>query len=473
MILENIQIKNININFINNPKISILNLKNHLNFDQLIAVTNLNGNFIVIAGPGSGKTRVIIYRALTLLSLGVLPENILILTFTKKSVTEVKERISNFFLKTNINVETFHSLSYKYLKIYSSNKQFSVITDDEIIKILQTLPDFSHIQKIFSQEKIISALYLYINNLKEFNNLTKTLSKINIKILKNIFYLFLQIKKERNLFSFHDLILNFISLLKTNKIPLPFKYIMVDEFQDTDSFQIDLLKLLKCNNIFAVGDDCQSIYSFRGALPHNIFNFPFFFKNSKSIFLKENFRSTPDLVNFSNDFIKTFENSFNKNLFSNLPYLEKPVIHVFKTFEEEYSHIILQIKNIFQNNENATIAILFRNNFFISFFKDYLLTISQEKYYKNISILTIHSSKGLEWDFVFIPTLLQGILPTCQGNFSNLEDEKRLFYVAISRAKKGLYLSYPLSFYCPLGFFQEPSIFFEYLNKAFYNVKRG
>lgn len=460
MILTKIKIENLNENLLENINFSNLHLKNSLNFDQLIAVTNLYGNYLVVAGAGTGKTRVIIYRTLVLLKLGISDKNILILTFTNKAVLELKDRIKEHSPNTNVVIETFHSFAYKFLKKFSVNKNFSIINRDETLKI------FKHI-KFISIEDLLSLLYLFTYNTLEFKNRFKTFNKKEKETILLAFSNFEKIKKEKNLLSFHDLIFNFIELLKIKNIPLPFSHIMVDEFQDTDSFQIELLKLLKCENIFAVGDDFQSIYSFRGALIDNFFNFPYFFKNTRTILLKENFRSTPSLINFTNHISKTLKFSFKKELISNLKDFEKPDIHIFKTFQDEYNGILLKIENILKKEDSSSIAILFRNNFLVTLYKEYF------KHFKNIDILTIHNAKGLEWDFVFLPTLLDGILPSLFSTVSNLEEEKRLFYVACSRAKKGLFLSYPLYFYCQFGFFQKPSTFLDSLDETLFNVKRG
>ena len=123
MDLENTSLKNLNLsdNFKNF-------LTNNLNFDQLIAVINLEKNLLVIAGAGSGKTRVIIYRAILLIELKISSKNILILTFTRKAITEIKTRINTFLPESNICIETFHSLAYKFLKRYAQNKNFKILT---------------------------------------------------------------------------------------------------------------------------------------------------------------------------------------------------------------------------------------------------------------------------------------------------------------------------------------------------------
>ncbi|MGL4897743.1 MAG: 3'-5' exonuclease, partial [Cetobacterium sp.] len=150
-----------------------------------------------------------------------------------------------------------------------------------------------------------------------------------------------------------------------------------------------------------------------------------------------------------------------------------------------------KIKYILELNPTATIGILFRNFIymeeFIKFFESsnikfniasnpFLENIFKHKFHNTnitLSFLTIHSSKGLEWDYVFIPLLLEGIIPSSIGDALNLEEEKRLFYVALTRAKKELFLSYPLSFYSDFGLFKTPSQFIENIDSSFFNIKRG
>lgn len=431
MDLENTSLKNLNLsdNFKNF-------LTNNLNFDQLIAVINLEKNLLVIAGAGSGKTRVIIYRAILLIELKISSKNILILTFTRKAITEIKTRINTFLPESNICIETFHSLAYKFLKKYAQNKNFKILTT---------------------------------------------------KDSTSVFY-----EKSENIYSFNDLLIQFYKLLTSNLVTTKFQYIMVDEYQDTDDLQVDILKLLsKSSNLMVVGDDYQSIYSFKGTSMKNILNFSDEFSDVKTIILKENYRSSPAILNLSNEFSKSLKYCFRKSLITNNTAIEKPNLNIFRNHSDEVSFIFNKIKNILILNPNATIALLFRNYIymeeFIKYFKlfniefnvssnPFLENILKNKFSNidtNLTFLTIHSSKGLEWDYVFIPLLLEGIIPSSVGEVLNLEEEKRLFYVALTRAKKELFLSYPLSFYSDFGLFNTPSQFIEKINSSFFNIKRG
>lgn len=267
---------------------------------------------------------------------------------------------------------------------------------------------------------------------------------------------------------------------------------MVDEYQDTDDLQVDILKLLsKSSNLLVVGDDYQSIYSFKGTSMKNILNFSNEFSDVKTIILKENYRSSPAILNLSNEFSKSLKYCFRKSLITNNTAIEKPNLNIFRNHSDEVSFIFNKIKNILILNPNATIALLFRNYIymeeFIKYFKlfniefnvssnPFLENILKNKFSNidtNLTFLTIHSSKGLEWDYVFIPLLLEGIIPSSVGEVINLEEEKRLFYVALTRAKKELFLSYPLSFYSDFGLFNTPSQFIEKINSSFFNIKRG
>lgn len=484
--LKNISLKNLNLS--HNFKNFLIN---NLNFDQLIAVINLDGYFLVIAGAGSGKTRVIIYRAILLLELKTPPKNILILTFTRKAITEIKTRINSFLPESNICIETFHSLAYRFLKKYSQNKNFKVLTADETLSLAKKSPFYTEISSIFKKDILIKIIQLTTSTLLTDYNF-KQLDRKSKTLVKNFFNDLENLKKIENFYSFNDLLIQFHKLLTLNLIPTKFQYIMVDKYQDTDNLQVDILKLLSKNsNLMVVGDDYQSIYSFKGASMENILNFSNEFSNVKTIILKENYRSSNPILNLSNEFSKTLKHCFRKSLVTKDISLNKPSLNIFKNHYDEILFISDKIKTILSSDSNATIGLLFRNFIymeeFIKFFKSshiefnitfnpFLENIFKNKFHNletTLSLLTIHSSKGLEWDYVFVPLLLEGIIPTSIGDSINLEEEKRLFYVALTRAKKELILSYPLSFYNDFDLFNTPSQFIEKINSNFFNVKRG
>ncbi|WP_297597088.1 ATP-dependent helicase [uncultured Cetobacterium sp.] len=490
MILKHLQLQNINLKILNNDK-NLFNLLNrNLNFEQLIATTNLDGNYLVIAGAGSGKTRIIIYRTFLLLQLGVPPKKILILTFTRKAIQEIRNRVNSLFPNTEIHIETFHSLAYKNLKKYSQNKTFKVITLDQYLDLSRQSLFFKEVSEIFSKE--------YLKKLLSTSSYENELFKKEILHFKKneqtLIYNFIDdlnsIKKKSNLYTFDDLIKFFIDFLNTASFPIKFDYIMVDEYQDTDFLQINILKKISNSNLMVVGDDFQSIYSFKGTTPNNILNFPYDFPKVKSIILKQNYRSTPSIVQFSNEISNSFVNSFQKELISKNLDLDRPILKIFRNHSEELNSLTKEIEQLISFDLNCKIAILFRNYIHMeSIIKEFkknniIFSIVTNPFLENIfkhipfdsnsqiQLLTIHSSKGLEWDYVFIPLLLEGILPTCIGNTIDLEEEKRLFYVACTRAKKRLFLSCPLSFYNDFGFFNKASSFITTISSNFYNIKR-
>lgn len=269
---------------------------------------------------------------------------------------------------------------------------------------------------------------------------------------------------------------------------------MVDEYQDTDKMQVEILKLLsKSGNLMVVGDDYQSIYNFKGTSMENITNFYRDFPMAKISILKRNYRSTYEILQLANEFSKSLKYCYYKKLENKNISLKKPTLNIFRDHSQEVLSILNKIKNILKDNPKDTISILFRNHIymenFIKIFKSlnmdfyiypnsFLESLFDESIFINthdasLTLLTIHGSKGLEWDYVFIPLLLDGVIPTSIGDYIDFEEEKRLFYVALTRAKKELFLSYPLSFYSDYGFFNTPSIFIESIDSMLINIKRG
>lgn len=450
-------------------------LKENLNYEQFMTVKNINGIFLVLAGAGSGKTRVLVYRSYFLIKLGIPAEKILIVTFTKKACYELKNRINNLLGNCDISIETFHSLAYKILKKYSSNKNFRIFLPDELDIFFKS--EFSNLSSISLKipENIAFLFTLFCYSKKELEKKLIIYTKKEQNFILNIFNRLSIFKSNNNLYTFDDLIFKAYALLKSqNNFEFPY-YIMVDEFQDTDLIQFKFLKILsKYKNLFVVGDDFQSIYSFKGAIVDNIINFKYLFNNVKTFTLLTNYRSSPEIVDFTNEIQKIFKIYIPKKMNTPNISLKKPSLNIFTTHHEEIKFIFNIILKLYKKN---SIVLLFRNYIFmyefIEYFKLHNLPYSLEiDDKKNIILTTVHSSKGLEWDCVFIPCLLEGVFPSSIGSEIDLEEEKRLFYVACSRAKKYLFLSFSLTLYTPLGFFSEPSSFLSKLDKHFFQIKR-
>lgn len=450
-------------------------LKNNLNTEQLIATTNIEGNYLVIAGAGSGKTRTLIYRTFFIHSLYP-QKKILLITFTKNSALEIKERILALCNTNNITIETFHSLGYKILKKYGKNKTFSILSPNSI-------NNFS--TNHFTNEELLSFLYLYIYESEIFKVKISSLSNNLQKILLEILIKLKEYKEKYNLYLFDELLLKSITIINNSNF-ISFDYIMVDEYQDSDSLQIKFLKALSKNsNLMVVGDDFQSIYSFKGGNSENIFNFKYNFSNVHTLFLTVNYRSSRGVVNFSNSIQYQFDKYIPKFLRYTYDNNLSPTVTIYSSLDREIDGIISTISKL----KNSSIAILFRNYIYMEpFIKKFLyykipFSIPNNEFLNklfhipcyekvNIHLLTIHGSKGLEWDFVFIPLLLDGIFPTSIGQILNIEEEKHLFYVACTRGRKNIFLSYSLFIYNDYGIFQEISPFLKKIPKNLYELKK-
>lgn len=475
--LEKREVKEIDTSLLNkNYKIDY---KNSLNEEQLKALTSVNGQYLVIAGAGSGKTRTIIYRTAFLLEIGVKEENILMLTFTRKAGNEMKTRLETL-LEKNVKIEigTFHSFCLKLIlkhKNLFNLENITIIDNKE--KIIEKIIKKNNINLTLLEDKILNIIEALERgkNLNEISFLddkekSENIDKINFLLKKYIDY-----KKENNLVDFNDLIDMVLLKLKTNynfKIYLQekYKYIVIDEYQDTDSKQRDILKMLcgENGNLMVVGDDYQSIYGFRGAEFENILRFNDDFPNSFLIKLEKNYRSSKEIVNYCNRIASKFYLKYNKISKATEKSGNKPEILKFKNEDIQNRFIVDKIKKFYQERISYDeIAVIYRDRYSIKKLETVLYenNIPYRKNTENkldkdekISLISVHSSKGLEWKIVFIPNLLEGIFPSNLSE-QNLEEEKRLYYVACSRSKEFLYLLYPEHFYEKLGYFDKKSSF--------------
>ena len=292
-----------------------------LNEEQLRAVLHEDGPLLILAGAGSGKTRVITLRALHLIKTGrAKPYNILGVTFTNKAAKEMRERIARALEKDSINdlpeFSTFHSFCLKLLRrhadIIGYGKSFVVFDDDDSGKILSKIVKSLNIsEKIFTPSKV---KYFIERNKNSYIGYEE--AHLNVKPWEKnyaiIYEAYSKKLKENNAMDFGDLIFNAVKLFEKNPEILEryskiYRYIMVDEFQDTNFIQDKLIKLLskKYKNICVVGDDDQSIYSFRGANIDNILRFEEAFPNTCVIKLERNYRSTKNILNAASSLVRT------------------------------------------------------------------------------------------------------------------------------------------------------------------------
>jgi len=288
-----------------------------LNESQREAVINFNGPFLIAAGPGSGKTRVIAFRtANMILNGGINPEEILLLTFSKKAANEMKERISGLIGERSMPfIGTFHSLCLKILKSYyfklSINKDFKIYDPADQISVMQKI---IHDAKDKSLKDVLDRISYCKSNL---------ITPIEAPAeLQEAYRQYQSALKEENALDFDDIIFKTYQLL--NKFPevlekLTFKYLMIDEYQDTNKAQYEVIKLLakRDNNICAIGDSDQSIYAFRGANIQNFLNFGDDFTDLKLIKLEQNYRSTPEIIKSAESVIEKNSDHMQRNLWTN------------------------------------------------------------------------------------------------------------------------------------------------------------
>lgn len=301
-----------------------VNYKADLNPAQLEAVTSVNGPHLVIAGAGTGKTRTIVYRVAYLVELGVRPENILLLTFTRKAAQEMLRRAAMLLDMRCERVAggTFHSFANtilrRYARLIGYEPNYTILdqTDaEDVMNLIRTRLKLDTKEKRFPRKE---ALYdMYSRSLNTMTPLKDILVEDYPQYLEqeadlqSVFAAYARYKKEHNLMDYDDLLVNFAILLRQheavrNELSDRYKYIMVDEYQDTNRVQAEIVKLLAArhHNVMVVGDDAQCIYSFRGSTIRNILEFPQQFEDCKIIKLEENFRSTQPILNLANEILK-------------------------------------------------------------------------------------------------------------------------------------------------------------------------
>lgn len=354
-----------------------------LNAQQFKVATATNGACLVLAGAGSGKTRVLIYRLAYLLDQGINPENILLVTFTNKASIEMVNRAETV-LKSDLSklwAGTFHHIGNVILRkeahLLGYTPSFTIIDrEDSLGYIADCMSEAGYSDKgtLFPKKDILSTIWnLAVNAQKEVKEIIlNSYPKLEefIEPIKRILNLYNHKKIQSNIMDFSDLLNNWLKVLKNDfvrdKYSDQFKYILVDEYQDTNQLQFELLNLLasKHKNILAVGDDAQSIYSFRSAQINNILDFPKVFPETKIFKLELNYRSSPQILDLANEIIKHNINQFPKTLRAVKEDNEKPRIVKTKDVYQQAQFIGQKILEFYQDDIPLNqIAVLFRSRF--------------------------------------------------------------------------------------------------------------
>lgn len=362
-----------------------LDYSQHTNPEQYSAITVPEGPVLVIAGAGSGKTRTIVYRVAWLIDSGVDPHSILLLTFTRKAAMEMLNRASSLLdgRASMVFGGTFHSVGHSLLRKYADfiglDRSFSIMDQRDILDAIEQsrkniTPPVSDLKSFPKAKTIYEILSRSVGASRDIETVVKDRYPHFEEYVPEIIKIsdgYNDIKVKNNLLDYDDLLTQSVRLLEGNeelrrRISSNWQYLLVDEYQDTNRLQARMVRLIASdhNNVMAVGDDSQSIYSFRGANFQNIIEFPNIFPGTRVIKLEENYRSTQPILNVTNQIIDHASFGYRKRLFTRqnsgpLPFLIRP------GSEQDQSRIVtrLILDSVKYGGNLNDIAVLFRAGF--------------------------------------------------------------------------------------------------------------
>ncbi|MFA6079108.1 MAG: ATP-dependent helicase [Candidatus Omnitrophota bacterium] len=359
----------------------MFDFKKELNASQIAAVTTIDGPVLVIAGAGSGKTRAIEYRVLNLIQNNIPPESILLLTFTRKAAREMLSRAEKHDERAKrIDGGTFHSFAFKTLKKYSSalgfSNSFSILDEgdsEDAVQICASRIGAPRKEKLFPKKSTLKNIIS--SSINKNMPIEEILDREYPHFLEyaptidNIRKEYTKYKIGKNYLDYDDLLVYLKLLLEKEdvrrRLSAKYKYVMVDEYQDTNHLQGKITYLLAKdhNNIMVVGDDAQSIYGFRGSSHANIMDFPKMFPGCRIIKLEANYRSAQPVLDVANAILENMENSYSKCLTSVRKKAgEKPKLLFFKDAYQEAEWVAEKIKELREDGEGlGETAVLFRS----------------------------------------------------------------------------------------------------------------
>ena len=357
-----------------------------LNEAQKNAVLSAEGPLLVLAGAGSGKTRVITHRIIHLVLQGIAPEKILAVTFTNKAAKEMRERVLSLLSKYHGSgratdggvplVTTFHALGVRMLRehheVFGLRKQFTIYDRSDSVSALKKAMEKAGVDpKQFEPRKILSIISRAKGDAVTQTDFASSARTYPERVASEVWVHYEHILKEEHALDFDDLLAKTLSMLKSHPPILEeyrkrFTYVHIDEYQDTNRVQYEIARLIvgERANLCVVGDVDQNIYSWRGADIKNILQFERHFPSTKIIMLEENYRSTQTIITASNDIIEKNINRPLKTVFTKNHEGELISLYAAMGGQEEAEHVALTAKGLVKNGANPSdIAVLFRTNF--------------------------------------------------------------------------------------------------------------
>ncbi len=355
-----------------------MNYLQNLNAQQHEAVTARDGHILVIAGPGSGKTRVLTQRIVYLIrELDVKPYEILAVTFTNKAAREMQDRVEDLLgesLQGNIWMGTFHAICGRILRREANflpiNHNYVIMdADDQVTLIKRLIRELNLDEKMYRPAAVHNSISNAKNNLLFPQDMPR--SNYREETIFRVYERYQDALEKSNAVDFDDLLLRTWKLLDDQpevreRYARRFRHVLVDEFQDTNTVQYQLLKLLAGyhQNLFAVGDEDQSIYRWRGADYRNILQFEKDFPDRNKILLEQNYRSTQNVLDAARNVIDHNQNRNRKNLFSDRGSGDKITFHEAEDDRMEARYVVETISALLDNNnaKGGDFAILYRTN---------------------------------------------------------------------------------------------------------------
>ncbi len=364
--------------------ISGIDYRKELNDAQFEAATAKDGPVLVIAGAGTGKTRTLVYRVARLIDIGIDPRAILLLTFTRRAAEEMLRRASLLMDNRCDKVAggTFHSFANTVLRHYGRKidlmPSFTIMDrpdSEDVVQLLRAELGLNSKEKRFPRKQTVAEIYsMALNKQWTIPDLIERDYPHLYDFLEDLLRLYeryVDYKKTRSLMDYDDLLIKLKELLSADeevrrRLSETYHYIMVDEYQDTNRLQADIVRLLAAthDNVMVVGDDAQSIYSFRGANFRNIMDFPKDFPGARMISLEENYRSTQPILNLTNEIISRATEKYEKRLFTSKEKGDTPLL-IQAESEQMQSRFICQ--KVLELREEGVplwdMAVLFRSSF--------------------------------------------------------------------------------------------------------------